>query len=58
MLLCVDFCGGYCSFHVNYSVELEKAGLRVNREPRQTAKEKYIVSNIKVHFLKKDIDRF
>ena len=24
MLLCVDFCGGYCSFLVNYSVGLEK----------------------------------
>ena len=32
MLLCVDFCGGYCSFLVNYSVGLEKAGLRVNRD--------------------------
>ena len=40
MLLCVDFCGGYCSFLVNYSVELEKAGLRVNRELSQAAKEK------------------
>ena len=40
MLLCVDFCGGYCSFLVNYSVGLEKAGLRVNRELSQAAKEK------------------
>ena len=40
MLLCVDFCGGYCSFLVNYSVGLEKAGLRVNRELSQTAQEK------------------
>ena len=42
MLLCVDFCGGYCSFLVNYSVGPEKAGLRVNRGLRQTAKEKDI----------------
>ena len=48
MLLCVDFCGGHCSFLVNYSVGLEKAGLRVNRGLSQTAKEKYIVSNTKV----------
>ena len=40
MLLCVDFCGGYCSFLVNYSVGLEKAGLRVNRVLSQAAKEK------------------
>ena len=53
MLLCVDFCGGYCSFPVNYSVGLEKAGLRVNRELSQAAKEKDIVSNTKVQFLKK-----
>ena len=53
MLLCVDFCGGYCSFLVNYSVGLEKAGLRVNRELSQAAKEKDIVSNTKVQFLKK-----
>ena len=58
MLLCVDFCGGYCSFLVNYSVGLEKAGLRVNRELSQAAKEKDIVSNAKVQFLKKAIDRF
>ena len=58
MLLCVDFCGGYCSFLVNYSVGLEKAGLRVNRGLSQTAKEKDIVSNTKVQFLKKAIDRF
>ena len=58
MLLCVDFCGRYCSFLVNYSVGLEKAGLRVNRELSQAAKEKDIVSNIKVEFLKKAIDRF
>ena len=50
MLLCVDFCGGYCSCLVNYSVGLEKAGLRVNRELSQTAKEKDIVSNTKVQF--------
>ena len=56
MLLCVDFCGGYCSFLVNYSVGLEKAGLRVNRELSQAAKEKD-VSNTKVQFLKKAIDR-
>ena len=53
MLLCVDFCGGYCSFLVNYSVALEKAGLRVNRGLSQTAKEKYIVSNTKVQFFEK-----
>ena len=58
MLLCVDFCGGYCSFLVNYSEGLEKAGLRVNRGLSQTAKEKDIVSNTKVQFLKKAIDRF
>ena len=58
MLLCVDFCGGYCSFLVNYSVGLEKVGLRVNRGLSQTAKEKDIVSNTKVQFLKKAIDRF
>ena len=45
MLLCVDFCGGYCSLLVNYSVRLEKTGLRVNRGLSQTAKEKDIVSN-------------
>ena len=56
--LCVDFCGGYCSFLVNYSVGLEKAGLRVNRGLSQTAKEKDIVSNTKVQFFKKAIDRF
>ena len=58
MFLCVDFCVGYCSFRVNCSVGLEKAGLRVNRELSQTAKEKDIVSNTKVQFLKKAIDRF
>ena len=58
MLLCVDFCGGYCSFLVNYPLGLEKAGLRVNRELSQAAKEKDIVSNTKVQFLKKAIDRF
>ena len=58
MLLCVDFCGGYCSFLVNYSVGLEKAGLRVNRGLSQTAKETDIVSNTKVQFLKKAINRF
>ena len=58
MLLCVDFCGGYCAFLVNYSVGLEKAGLRVNRELSQAAKEIDIVSNTKVQFLKKAIDRF
>ena len=58
MLLCVDFLGGYCSFLVNYSVALEKAGLRVNRGLSQTAKGKDIVSNTKVQFLKKAIDRF
>ena len=58
MLLCVDFCVGYCSFRVNYSVGLEKAGLRVNRELSHTAKEKDIVSNTEVQFLKKAIDRF
>ena len=42
MLLCVDFCGGCCSFLVNYSVGLEQAGLGVNRELSQTAKEKDI----------------
>ena len=39
-------------------MELEKAGLRVNRELSQTAKEKDIVSNTKVQFLKKAINRF
>ena len=58
MLLRVDFCGGYCSFLVDYSVGLEKAGLRVNRELSQAAKEKDTVSNTKVQFLKKAIDRF
>ena len=58
MLLCVDFCVGYCSFLVNYSVGLEKACLRVNRELSQTAKEKNIVFDTKVQFLKKAIDRF
>ena len=58
MLLCVDFCGGYCSFLVNYSKGLEKAGLRVNRELSQAAKEKDIVSNTKVQILEKAIDRF
>ena len=58
MLLCVDFCGGYCYFLVNYSVGLVKAGLRVNRELSQAAKEKDIVSNTKVQFLKKAIDLF
>ena len=53
MLLCVDFCGGYCSFLVNYSVGLEKAGLRVKRGLSQAAKEKDIVSNTKVQFLKR-----
>ena len=52
------FCGGYCSFLFNYSVGLEKAGLRVNRGLSQAAKEKDIVSNTKVQFLKKAIDRF
>ena len=47
-LLCVDFCSGYCSFLIHYSVGLEKAGLRVNRELSQTAKEKDIVSNTKM----------
>ena len=37
---------------------LEKAGLRVNRELSQAAKEKDIVSNTEVQFLKKAIDRF
>ena len=58
MLLCVDFCGGYCSFLVNYSVGLENAGLQVNRGLSQAAKEKYIVSNTKVEFVKKANDRF
>ena len=58
MLLCVDFCGGYCSFLVNYSVGLENAGLQVNRGLSQAAKEKYIVSKTKVEFLKKANDRF
>ena len=31
MLLCVDFCGGY-SFLMNYSVGLEKAGVRVKHK--------------------------
>ena len=53
MLLCLDFCGEYCSFLVNYSVGLEKAGLRVNRELSQATKEKDIVSNTKVQFLRK-----
>ena len=53
MLLCVDFCGGYCSFLVNYSVGLEKAGLRVNRELSQAAKEKDITSTTKVHLKKR-----
>ena len=52
MLFCVDFCGGYCSFLVNYSVGLEKAGLGVNRELSQPAKEKYIVSNTRTIFEK------
>ena len=56
MLLCVDFCGGYCSFLVNLGIE--KAGLRVNRGLSQAAKEKDIVSNTKVQFLEKAIDRF
>ena len=58
MLLCVDFCGGHCSFLVNYSVGFEKAGLRVNRELSQAAKEKDFVSNTNVQFFKKAIDRF
>ena len=58
MLLCVDFCGGYCSFLVNYSVGPEKAGLRVNRGLSQAAKEKDIVSNTKAQFFKKAINRF
>ena len=53
MLFCVHFCGGYCSFLVNYSVGLEKAGLRVNRGLSQAAKEKDIVSNTKVQFFEK-----
>ena len=53
MLLCVDFCDGYCSFLVNYSVGLEKAGLRVNRGLSQAAKEKDIVSKTKVQFFEK-----
>ena len=58
MLLCVDFCGGYCSLLVNYSVGLEKVVLRVNKELSKTAKEKDTVSNTKEQFLKKVIDRF
>ena len=60
MLLCVDFCGGYCSFLVNFIIQLDlkKASLRVNRELSRIAKEKDIVSNTKVQFLKKAIDRF
>ena len=58
MLLCVDFCVGYCSFHVNYSVGLEKACLRVNRGLSQAANEKDIASDTKVQFLKKAIDQF
>ena len=58
MLLCVDFCVGYCSFRVNYPVGLEKACLRVNRGLSQIANEKNIVSETKVQFLKKAIDRF
>ena len=40
MLLCVDFCVGYCSFRVNYPVGLEKACLRVNRWLSQIVNEK------------------
>ena len=58
MQLCVDFCGGYCSFLVNYSVGLEKAGLRVNRELSQAAKEKDIAFNTKVQFLKRSSTDF
>ena len=58
MLLSVDFCGGYCSFLVNYTVGLENASLRVNRGLSQAAKENDVVSNTKVQFLKKAIDRF
>ena len=58
MLLSVDFCGGYCSFLVNYSVGLEKAGLRVNRELSQVAKEKDIVLHTKVQFLKRSSTDF
>ena len=38
--------------------DLKKAGLRVNRELSHAAKELNIVSNTKVQFLKKAIDRF
>ena len=40
MLVCVDFCVGYCSFRVNYLVGLEKACLRVNSWLSQIANEK------------------
>ena len=53
MLLCVDFCGGYCSFLVNDSVGLEKAGLRVNRELSQAIKKKISCQTQKCNFLKK-----
>ena len=52
MLLCVDFCGGYCSFLGNYSVVLKKAGLRVNKELSQAAKEKRCVKYQSVIFEK------
>ena len=57
MLLCVDFCVGYCSFRVSYSVGLEKPYLRVDRGHSQTANEKDM-SDTKVQFLEKAIDRF
>ena len=52
MLLCVDFCGGYCSFLVNYSVWLDNAGLQVNRELSQAAKEKISCQTQKCNFWK------
>ena len=58
MLMCVDFCVGYCSLHVNDSVGLERACLRVNRGLSQTANEKDIMSDTKAQFLKKAIDQF
>ena len=50
MLLCVDFCDGYCSFRVNYLVGLEKACLLVKRGLTPLTKN---LSHIKVQFLKR-----
>ena len=53
MLLCVDFCVGYCSFHVNYSVGFEKACMRVNRWLSQVANEKISCLTQKCNFWKR-----